>query len=124
MNRAEYITSSEYKTVRILSKYRRILNIRPSEFYVVFRHVSNSPNKSFTNTFCRNLMEMIDYGQVQLDMEEINAYSNLIAKHFGYDAKKFFNLVKYEGLCLELFGVEKVDNRNILRAIAKITDQM
>jgi hypothetical protein len=124
LNRADYITSSEYKAIRLLSKYRRILNIRPSEFFVVFRQINESPNKSFTSSYCEELMDMIDYGQVQLDIEEIRKYSDLIAKHFGYDAKKFFNLIKYEALCLDISGVEKIDNRNILRAISKITNQI
>ena len=117
MSNAEYISSSEYKTLLILSKYRRISDLSPQDLLKRINRCGDNQD----DIFCHNIVQLIDFGQMQISIEEIEAYAGLIAEYFGYDKKKFFELCKYEGMCLTLSNNVKSNNRRVLRAIARIT---
>ncbi|MBR3280810.1 MAG: hypothetical protein IKI57_03035 [Clostridia bacterium] len=125
MERSEYLASSEYKTVLVLSKFNLLSSLVPMQVVMVIKGYKKAPNEDFNNHFCQNYLSLIHSGDEQLTIEEIENYANAIAIYYGFNCKSFFNSVKYHANCLDItYDDARKDNRKILKAIAKISSEM
>ena len=125
MERSEYKASSEYKTVLILSRFLKLTSLTPIQVLMVIKGYKKAPNETFNTIFCQNYLTMINVGDKELTIKEIENYSNAIAIYFGFNCKRFFNEVKYYANCLDVtYEDARQDDKKVLKAIAKIMSEV